>query len=102
MLFRSSKLVTKHLSFVDSKSDILVQSADVLVRSIRRVLTENDQYEPTLIDALGRLQLIRKRDGVLQSMQFILLAGTGRSSGHIYEVSQRMTRAGRSMLLPTL
>ena len=92
------KLVTKRLSFVNSKSDILVQAADILVRSIRRVLSED--AAPRLIDALGRLQLVRRRDGVLQSMQFILLAGHGHNLEHAGKVNQRMTRAGRSMLLP--
>ena len=91
------KLVTKRLSFVNSKSDILIQSADVLVRSIRRVLS--DDADARLIDALGRLQLIQRRDGTLQSMQFILLAGQGHSLEHAEKINQRMTRAGRSMLL---
>jgi hypothetical protein len=94
------KLVTKRLSFINSKSDILIQAADVLVRSTRRVLSEDDQCDPRMIDALGRLQLIRRRDRVLQSMQFILLAGEGHDLTHAEKVNQRMTRAGRSMLLP--
>ena len=55
-----------------------------------------------LIDALGRLQLLRKPHGVLQSMQFILLLGTAGTSGHIEDVDQRMSRDGRPMPVPWL
>ena len=93
------KLVTKRLSFPDSKSEILLQAADVLVRSIRRALSE--EVDPRLIDTLGRLQLLRQRNGVLQSMQFILLSGSASMSRHVEDVNQLMTRAGRPMLVPT-
>jgi Protein of unknown function (DUF3800) len=65
------KLVIERLSFVDSKSDILVQATDVLVRTIRRVLT--NAIDEMLVEALGRLQILRNRSGTLQSLQFIWL-----------------------------
>jgi hypothetical protein len=93
------KFVSKRLSFVNSKSDILIQAIDVLVRSIRRALSGEVDFR--LIEALGRLQLLKNRDGVLQSMQFILLSGTAGTSGHVEDVNQRMSRAGRPMVVPT-
>ena len=82
----SASLTCAHgVSFVNSKSDILIQAADVLVRSIRRVL-EDDQCDPKLVTALGRLQIIRRREGVLQSMQFIVLAGQGNDLTHAEKV----------------
>jgi hypothetical protein len=95
------KLVTKSLFFINSKADILVQATDVLVRSMRRTLTD-PEVDPKMVDALGRLQLLRRREGVLQSMQFIVLAGAEPSADHVNKVSQRMSRAGRPMLLPHL
>jgi hypothetical protein len=95
------ELVMKNLHFIDSKSDILVQATDVLVRNIRRVLTDAE-VDLQLVESLGRLQINQKQSGKLQSLKFITLSNNAPNMNHLADISTHMTRAGRTMIVPGL
>jgi hypothetical protein len=93
------KLITKRLSFLDSKADILIQAIDILAGFMRRVLV-GAVTDADAINALGRMQIIRRRGGAVQAAQFIALSPHTISSQHLVGVLRQMTRAGRPLILP--
>jgi hypothetical protein len=70
------KLIVDATEFIDSKSDILIQAADVLCSTARRAIQAAD-YDERLLRTLGRLQLYRRRGGILQSPSLISLSRGG-------------------------
>jgi hypothetical protein len=94
-------MFTQVTSFVDSKSDILVQAADILASYCRRSLRA-DKVDPELLRQVGRLQISRSRDGVQQSMNLLALGATAEtfSDRKLGRRMAIMTGAARSMWAP--
>lgn len=67
------KLICNNVSFVDSRNEILIQVTDVLASYMRRILS-NQITSFKAIECLGKLQIMRKRAGQLQSVQMISLS----------------------------
>jgi hypothetical protein len=96
--FDIGKLVTKHLTFMDSRKDILIQVIDVLAGFVRRVLA-GEITDDAAIKQLGRLQICRRQGSGLQSVDVLTFSATGQKRKDISRSIRLMTRCGRSMLL---
>lgn len=70
--FDIGKLIVKPTRFVNSKSDILLQAADILANRIRRSFQDAIFDDQTAI-SLGRLQIGRSRHGTPQPVNLITL-----------------------------
>jgi hypothetical protein len=88
-------MVTENVSFVDSRDDILVQTADILTGFIRRICA-GTQTDHTVLHQIGRLQ-IRRRHGT--SINFITMSNTIPDLNHLKDHVKVMKRAARSMLI---
>jgi hypothetical protein len=66
------KLFTEATSFVDSRSDILIQAVDVLASYTRRSL-RSKSIDDEILRQVGRLQIHRKRGEVPQSLNLLSL-----------------------------
>lgn len=89
------KLVTDSLHFIDSKADILIQAVDILCRFMRRAV-DGEPLSSTAIDSLGRLQIKKRKQGVLQSVQLISFSdGVPETDERLVDVIQQMSRAAR-------
>jgi len=73
--FDLKKMFTDATSFVDSKSNILVQGVDVLARYLRLALRAQTIDEAVLRHT-GRLQIQRKRGRIQQSMNLMSVGRT--------------------------
>lgn len=76
--FDIGKLIVKAVEFADSKSDILLQAADILANRIRRCFQE-DSLDDRTTESLGRLQIIQSRQGTRQVVKIIALTNHQRS-----------------------
>jgi hypothetical protein len=89
------KMTAERMAFVDSRSEVLIQTVDILTSFLRRLLarkiTGND-----VLQSLGRLQ-IRKRP---QSLRLLTLSRQAGSRSDVGNVIQVMTSAARTMLKP--
>jgi len=70
--FDIGKLIVKPTQFVDSRSDILLQAADILANRIRRCFQET-AFDDQTAASLGRLQIRQSRQGVPQVVKIITL-----------------------------
>jgi hypothetical protein len=70
--FDIGKLIVKPTQFVNSRSDILLQAADILANRIRRCFQDVTFDDQTAV-SLGRLQIRRSRQGTNQVMKIITL-----------------------------
>jgi hypothetical protein len=70
--FDIGKLIVKTTEFVDSKSDILLQAADILANRIRRCFQDIIFDDQTAAN-LGRLQIVQSRQGARQVVKIISL-----------------------------
>ena len=91
------KLIIDQITFVDSKSDILIQAVDVLTRFTRRALTGAVHSDDALA-ALGRLQIYHKRKEVLQSVYLLTLGPEQRARSGLAARLKKMTAASRVMI----
>lgn len=66
------KMFTEATSFVDSRSDILMQAVDVLTSYTRRSLRA-PSVDDEVLRQIGRLQIYRKRGDTLQSINLLTL-----------------------------
>jgi len=66
------KMFTEATSFVDSRSDILIQAVDVLTSYTRRSL-RSKSIDDEILREVGRLQIHRKRGDALQSLNLLSL-----------------------------
>lgn len=93
-----AKLISGSVSFSDSRSDILLQAIDILANFMRRSM--NGEIEDTdVYRQLGRLQILTKRGGSLQAMEFASFSNRPRYRKGLGKIAGIMTRQGRSMLL---
>lgn len=70
--FDVGKLIVKSTQFVDSRSDIFLQAADILANRIRRCFQEAIFSDGTAA-SLGRLQIRQSRHGARQLVKLITL-----------------------------
>jgi Protein of unknown function (DUF3800) len=91
------KMISDQIAFVDSRSETLIQAVDILTSFMRRVLS-GVITDATVIEALGRLQILRTRDGKPQSVNLVTMspAGSNRSVPWV----RPMALAGRQMMRP--
>lgn len=70
--FDIGKLMVKSAAFINSKTDILLQAADILANRVRRCLQGDAVTDVTAVN-LGRLQISQSRQGKRQVVKFITL-----------------------------
>jgi hypothetical protein len=70
--FDVGKLIVRAVKFVDSKSDILLQAADILANRTRRCF-QDDKFDDQTAESLGRLQIVQSRRGTRQVVKIIAL-----------------------------
>lgn len=91
------KMITDRMTFLDSRSEILIQTVDILASFLRRLLA-GEVGGDEIARALGRLQIIRRNGGQTQSLNVLTIARrSGRKTG-LYKTLRAMTAAGRSMM----
>jgi hypothetical protein len=101
--FDIKKMFTEVTSFVDSRSDILMQAVDVLTSYSRRSLRAPSVDDETLRQ-IGRLQIYRKRGDALQSIGLLSLGPVNHESivkGSVLARRIRiMTKSARNLWVP--
>jgi hypothetical protein len=97
--FDIKKMITEHMAFVDSRSETLIQAVDVLTSFLRRLLAGQVAGDD-IARVLGRLQIIRMRDGDPQSLSIVTMARTPSVRTGLFKTLRTMTRAGRNMMKP--
>jgi hypothetical protein len=93
------KMITDHIEFVDSRSEILIQAVDIVASFLRRLLAREIAGDD-IATALGRLQLRRKRGDQAQSIQLLTLAPQPDPRNELFKTIQTMTEASRSIIKP--
>ena len=93
------KILLTKMSFVDSRSNILIQATDILTNFIRRLLTGQVTDSQTA-RTLGRLQIRQSMaKGINQSLHILTLTTEGRRErSHLAPALRQMAAAGRSMI----
>jgi hypothetical protein len=95
--FDISKLMVKTAKFIDSKSDILLQAADILANRVRRCF-QDDHFDDETTKSLGRLQIARARRGTRQVVKIIALTNHERChSPDLLDRLKLMDDSARSM-----
>jgi len=96
------KLISKQLSFVDSRSDILIQATDILASFLRRMLMGQIK-DSAIACSLGRLQIRQRPSNLIwQSIQLATLSrDVQREKAPFGDLLQSMSLSGRTMLRPT-
>ena len=93
------KMLSDHISFKDSRSDILLQATDILANFLRRLLMGSIS-DPAVARALGRLQIHQRLTAnIYQSIQLLTFTTTERTEGsHLGSMLRQMSLSGRSMI----
>jgi Protein of unknown function (DUF3800) len=101
--FDIKKMFTEATSFVDSRSDILMQAIDVLTSFTRRSLRAPSVDDETLRQ-IGRLQIYRKRGDTLQSINLLSLGPVNQETiikgSEIARRVRTMTESARNLWVP--
>ena len=93
-----TKMVSKRIAFVDSRTETLIQAVDVYASFMRRLLA-GEIAGDDISRALGRLQIIRREDdGQPQSLRVLTLSRREGGRTGLFRTVRTMTRAGRSMI----
>jgi hypothetical protein len=93
------KMITDHIAFVDSRSEILIQAVDIVASFLRRLLAREID-DDAVARALGRLQIRQKRHRQLQCIRLLTLAPFPGKRNELFKMVQTMSAASRSMLKP--
>lgn len=80
--FDIGKLIVKPTRFVNSRSDILLQAADILANRIRRCFQDVNFDDQTAV-SLGRLHIRRSRQGARQVVKLITLTDHDQTNSDI-------------------
>jgi Protein of unknown function (DUF3800) len=89
------KLITDNVSFVDSRSELFIQAADVLAGFMRRALKDQNA-DPTVLKTLGRLMIPKKK----QSVRLIALGNGGQIEDGLAARIEVIASSGRGLLKP--
>jgi hypothetical protein len=91
------KMITEHIAYVDSRSEIFIQTVDILMSFLRRLLSKEIAGDD-IANALGRLQIIKRRGGDPQSLQVITISREPKRRTGLFKTIKVMTSAGRNMM----
>jgi hypothetical protein len=96
-----TKMITKRIEFVDSRTETLIQTVDVYASFLRRLLASEIAGDD-ISRALGRLQIIRRHEGGQpQSLRVLTISRKPGERTGLFRTLRTMTIAGRSMIRPT-
>jgi hypothetical protein len=93
------KMISDRISFVDSRSEILIQAVDILASFLRRLLAGEIKDEG-IARELGRLQIRRKRGQQIQTAHLLTLAPIRGSRNTLFKTLQTMSLSSRYMIKP--
>jgi hypothetical protein len=94
------KMHTERMAFVDSRSEILIQTVEILTSFLRRLLARQITGDD-VSRALGRLQIYRGRKGEdPQSLRLMTLSSRARWRSDVFATVRVMTMAARTMIKP--
>src|SRR5262249_43873562 len=94
------KMITERMAFVDSRSETLIQTVDILASFLRRLLAR-EIIGDGIARSLGRLQIFRRHDdGQLQSVHVMTISLTPGPPTALLRTVRATTAAGRSMIKP--
>jgi hypothetical protein len=92
-----TKMITKRIEFVDSRTETLIQTVDVYASFLRRLLA-GEIAGDDISRALGRLQIIRRHEGGQpQSLRVLTISRKPGGRTGLFRTLRTMTIAGRSM-----
>jgi hypothetical protein len=93
------KMITERMAFVDSRSETLIQTVDILASFLRPLLA-GEIAGDQIAHALGRLQIIQKHGGKRQSLHVVTISRLPGGRTGLYKTIQVMPSAGRTMMKP--
>jgi hypothetical protein len=95
------KMNTERMAFVDSRSDVLIQTVDVLTSFLRRLLAREIAGDD-VARALGKLQIYRKSSKHPQSLRLLTLSDQNQEMYdlQLFDTLQVMNMAARVILKP--
>src|SRR5262249_39210261 len=94
------KMNTERMAFVDSRSEVLIRTVDILTSFLRRLLARKITGDD-VSQALGRLQIYQRRKiKHAQSLRLLTLSDQAEGPSELFDVLRAMTRAARTMLKP--
>lgn len=97
--FDIKKLISDSISFVDSKSELLIQATDILAGFMRRSL-RNKNCDLAVLKTLGRLMIQGKIDRVPQTVRLISLGDGREVEPTLGSRIKQIASSGRAMLKP--
>jgi hypothetical protein len=89
------KMVTERMAFVDSRSETLIQTVDILTSFLRRLLARKIT-DDDVSQSLGRLQILENP----QSLRLLTLSDQAEEPSELLDILRVMTREARTMLKP--
>jgi hypothetical protein len=95
------KMITDQMAFVDSRSETLIQTVDILGSFLRRLLAGEIATSDDVARALGRLQIRARTGGQPQSVRLVTLSRRANSRSDLFNTLRIMTNAARSMIKPS-
>jgi hypothetical protein len=97
------KMMTERMRFVDSRSETLIQTVDILASFLRRLLA-GEITGDDVSRALGRLQIRARsgKDAHPQSLRLLTVSRRSNGSADLFKVLRVMTTAARAMIKPSL
>jgi hypothetical protein len=94
--FDIGRIIIRNMTFVDSREDSLVQAIDILTGFVRRALA-GQVKEDEAIRQLGRLQILQRQKGTLQSVNLISLSQHKLSKPGLRKTLKLMDSSAQSM-----
>lgn len=92
------KILSSQIDFKDSRADILLQAIDILTNFLRRILIGR-VTDPSVASSLGRMQILRRREDICQSVTILTLTGVARAEiKQIGRMMRMMSMSGRPMI----
>jgi hypothetical protein len=94
------KMMTERMAFVDSRSEVLIQTVDILTSFLRRLLARKIMGDD-VSQSLGRLQIYQRRKiKHPQSLRVLTLSRQAGARSDLFDTLRVMTRAARIVLKP--
>jgi hypothetical protein len=94
------KMNTERMAFVDSRSEVLIQTVDILTSFLRRLLARKIMGDD-VSQSLGRLQIYQRRKiKDPQSLRVLTLSRQAGARSDLFDTLPVMTRAARIVLKP--
>jgi len=94
------KMTTERMAFVDSRSEVLIQTVDILTSFVRRLLARNMTGDD-VSQSLGRLQIYQRRKiKHPPSLRLLTLSDQAKGRSELFGILRMMTMAARTLLKP--